>query len=406
MNRIPIPRNAFHRTLVGLDCGGTPPCTPDLFSRACIETYKATNPRMLGYQFTQIFEPGVLDEVALLEGLPSEAMATLNHRPTTAMENLRLQLDNRNDLCVVERLNLASTLISVSRFDAAERARPVAATTARERFELAWIDFLISNRRDDGAASPNAFSRMVAAADEGGICPGRIVDACTQGIVWYLKRREITVAQYRWCVEMGRNLIRSEVGLGNGTISSWYRGLAMVPAASRDAEKTRRYMTQAYNHAVQLAADSDSYVALNALKTYYESCIKEFMYLRPDLERAEQAGLALIAIDNQWSPSYAELAEAYERFGEAEKAAEYFEKAVAAGPPYVGHHLVSAARAHAKLDAVEASIRYYLTLNELAPAPNPDICREALSLATRAGHAMQDYFRDALKGKQTREAEA
>lgn len=406
MTPIRIPRNAFHRTLVGLDYGGAPPCEPDLFSRACVEAYETSNPREFGYQFTQIFEPGVLQEVALLECMPAEAMETLDHRPTAVMEDLRQRLDHCGDLSVVERINLASILISVSRFGAAEHARPEAVGTARERFELAWIDFLISNRRDDGAASRGAFSRMMAAIDEGGIASGRIVDACTQGIVWYLKRREIDDAQYRWCVETGSDLVRQEAGLGSGTISSWYRGLAMVPAAERDAEKTRRYMTHAYDHAVQIVSDADSRGALNALKTYYESCIKEFMYVRPDLELAEQAGLALIAMDEQWSPSYAELAEAYERFGEAEKAADYFEKAVAAGPPYVGHHLVSAARARAKLDEGETALRHYLTLNELAPVPNIEICREALDLATRSGHRMRDYFRDAVERGQPGEVGA
>lgn len=403
MNRILIPRNAFQRTLVGLHYSGAPPCTPDLFSRACVQAYETANPREFGYQFTQVFEPGVLEEVALLEGVTADAMAMLDYCPTAAMENLRRRLDCCGALSVVERLNLASTLTSVSRFDAAERALPEQVGTARERFELSWIQFLIFNRRDDGAGSRDAFSMMIAAIDEGGISSGRIVDACTQGIVWYLKRREIDEAQYRWCIETGTHLIRREAGLGSGTISSWYRGLAMVPAAERDAEKTRQYMAHAYDHAARVASDADNYGALNALKTYYESCIKEFMYVRPDLERAEQAGLALIAMDEQWSPSYAELAEVYERFGQTEKAAAYFQKAVAAGPPYVGHNLVSAARAYAKLDDVDAALRYYLTLNELAPAPNPDVCREALELATREGHAMRDYFRDAVEGGRTHE---
>lgn len=393
---IRIPRNAFHRTLVGLDYGGAPPCEPDLFSRACVEAYETSDPREFGYQFTQIFEPGVLHEIALLECMPVEALEMLDHRPTAAIEDLRRRLDDCCALSVVERINLASMLISISRFDAAEHARPETAGTTQERFELAWIDFLIFNRRDDGATSRDAFSRMIAAINEGGIAPGRIVDACTQGIVWYLKRREIDNAQYRWCIETGSILVRQEVGLGNGSISSWYRGLAMVSAAERNAEKTRRYMTHAYDHATQVASHADSHGASNALKTYYESSIKQFMYVQPDLELAEQSGLALIATDEQWSPSYAELADAYKHFGEAEKAADYFEKAVMVGTPYVGLHLVSAARARAELDDAEAALRHYLTLNELAPAPNPEICREALDLATQSGHTMRNYFLDAV----------
>jgi hypothetical protein len=396
MSPIQIPRNAFQKTLAGLNYRSAPICEPDLFSRACVEVYETSDPGEFGYRFTQIFEPGVLQEVALLEGVTADSMETLAYHPTAEMQSLKLRLGHRRDLSVVERINLASVLISISRFDAAELARPETVGSARERFELAWVDFLISNRRDDGAFSRVAFSKMMAAIDEGDISTGRIVDVCTQGIVWYLKRREIDDAQYRWCIESGDYLVRRRAGLGSGTISSWYRGLAMVPAADRDSEKTRRYMTHAYDYAIQAAA-ADDYGALNSLKTYHESSMKEFMYIHPDLELAEQAGLALISMDEHWSPSYAELAAVYEHFGRAEKAAEYYEKAVAVGPPYVGHHLLRAARTRAKTADADAALRHYQSLNELAPAPNLDLCREALYLATLVGHPMRGYFQDAIE---------
>lgn len=392
-----VPRNAFHRTLVCLSYAGAPVCEPDLFSRACVEVYETSNQFEFGYQFTQIFEPGVLRELALLESVPSAELEMLDHRPSKAMQDLRGLLDARDELSVVERINLASALISVSRFDAAERACPATVATPRERFELAWIDFLISNRRDDGATSAGAFSRMIGAISEGGAPPGRVVDACTQGVVWYMKRREIEDAQYRWCLEMGTDLVRKKIGLGSGTISSWYRGLAMVPAGERNPEQTRLYMRRAYEYANQVESEVDGYGALNALKTYYESSIKEFVYVRPNLELAEESGLALIALDKHWSPSFSELAHAYEVFGQAEKAADYFEQAVAMGPPYFGHHLLSAARARARLDDAETALHHYVTLIDLSPVPSPTVCREALDLAARSGHAMRGHLLEVVK---------
>ncbi|MEO0814525.1 MAG: hypothetical protein AAFY60_16820, partial [Myxococcota bacterium] len=379
-----------------------PPCEPDLFSRACVEAYHNNTAETPVYPFTQIFEPGVLAEVVLLEGVPLDPLLTLEFRPTAEMESLGNKLDNLQSLDMAERLNLSSALICISRFDAAKRALPREGSTDRERFELAWLDFLISNRQDDGARSPDAFARIIAATAQGEVSPARIVDACTQGIVWFLKRREIDEQQYRWCVETGNALIKHGAGLGHGTLSSWYRGVAMVRAVERDAEGTREYLTQALDHGTRLADSCEQYGALNTLKTYYESCIKEYMYVRPDLERAEEAGLALVALDEQWSPSFAELAEAYEYFGQVEQAVVYYEKAVDIGPPYVGQHLVRAARANVKCGSPEAALGHYRTLHDIAPLLDPHLCREALRVATESGHDSKDYFQSAFEASQAR----
>ncbi len=392
-----ISRNAFHRTLVGLEYADSDVCELDLYSKACMESYKYSDPTQFGYQFTQIFEPGVLHEIALLQRVPIEKLVSLEYQPTKTISDIHDRLYARQSLSAVERIHLASVLVSVSRFDAAERALPETTETVRERYELAWLEFLISNRRDDGAQSNAAFSRLRAAVDEGGIPPGRIVDACTQGIVWYLKRREVNHELYSWCLSIGKDLIDRGCELGSGTISSWYRGLAMVPAAARDAEATRKYMNRAYEHATRVAEESHEHGALNSLKTYYESCIKEFIYVRPDLESAVQTGIALIDLDKHWSPSYAEVAEAYAHFDEVEKATQYFEKAVEVGPPYVGLHLANSATCRARLGHVDQALKHYLTLNELAPAPNERICREALRLAEASEHELRKYFEDALR---------
>ncbi|MBM0275408.1 hypothetical protein [Micromonospora tarensis] len=149
-------RNTFQQTFVGLEYETTDDQPADLFSRACVEQYLDFDPHQFGYLFAQVFESEVLREVALLEGVPFEELDTLRYQPTATIKNLAELVENSADLDVVEHVNLAAALISISRFGMAERLLASAATAARtplETFETAMLEFVVSNRRDDGAAS-------------------------------------------------------------------------------------------------------------------------------------------------------------------------------------------------------------------------------------------------------------
>ncbi len=69
-----------------------------------------------GYSFTQVFEPGVLKEVALLEGRPYAQLADLSDRPGPAIARLAELAENAADLPVVGLVNVASALITISHF--------------------------------------------------------------------------------------------------------------------------------------------------------------------------------------------------------------------------------------------------------------------------------------------------
>jgi tetratricopeptide (TPR) repeat protein len=134
---------------------------------------------------------------------------------------------------------------------------------------------------------------------------------------------------------------------------------------------------------------------MNFLKTYYESAIKEHMYLTGDYDRAQEAGDALIALDPVWPPSYAEVAEVHRKFGDTERAAGLFEKAAALGPPYVGHHMAAAARCHEALGNDERAIGHYLALAEIAPL-SESIAAAGLRLAEKLSHPARARFEPAV----------
>ncbi|MFD6531210.1 tetratricopeptide repeat protein [Streptomyces sp. NPDC060184] len=390
-------RNTFQETLLGLEY--TPrPEGADLFSRACVEQYQEYRPDRFGYVFAQVFEPNTLTEVALLEGVSPEAAADLSHRPTASMTALAEHVEGRADLPVVTLVNLAAALISVSRFDAARLVLADAEARARtpeEVFETAMLAFVVANRRDDGAGSPPAFARMRQAVETGRLVPHRALDACAQAVVWYLKRQELPEADYRWFLNTGLELVRDHPDMPSGGVSSWYRALAMLPAAEGDAAATRRYMESAREAADETYTRSPRAYELHLLKTYYESSVKEHMYVTRDLDRAVEAGRALIALDPVWSPSYGELGDVMARFGKPEAAARLYEKAVSLGAPYYGHHLLRAARMREKATQSEQALGHYEALARLAPDSAP-LLEDGLRLARSVGHGSRAYFEDAL----------
>jgi tetratricopeptide (TPR) repeat protein len=393
-------RNTFQETLLGLEYAANSDHQADIFSRACVETYAEVDWTQFGYSFTQIFEPDVLREVALLESVPYESLTDLSHVPSVTMGRLTELVSHASELTAVEMLNLASALISISRFEIAAQLVDSAAargTSPREQFEIGWLEFLISNRRDDGTNSPRAFERMRQAIEVGGIPRGRVLDICTQGIVWYIKRQEIPEEVFKWCIGVGRALAITTDSLEMGTVSSWYRGLAMIPAAKGNAGKTREYMKLALEAAENQVSKRPRAYEMNTIKTYYESAMKEHIYITGDIESAEEAGRALIALDPAWSPSYGELAEAYQKFGKLDQAAELYDKAVAAGPPYVGHHLLQAARCHVRLKNEVVALARYLALVKLAPESEL-VHKEGLEVAIKVSDESRLYFESALKG--------
>lgn len=374
-------RNSFQEALLELRLSKE--SAADIFSRAAVQAFDGNNWREFGYPFTQIFEPNVLHEIALLENLPFDAIARLEHCQSSAVAWLKYRISEAATLGVAELLNLASALVSISRFELAtvlvEQAS-ARATASRDSFEVGWLEFLISNRCDDGARSPQAFAKMRTAAESGAIPRGRVLDACCQGIVWYVKRREIPEDQFKWCVAKGNRIAKVRDGLESGTVSSWFRGLAMIPAAKGNADETRRHMTIAREAALE--KKHPSAFEMNAIKTYYESTLKEHVHLTRDLEQAEQAGEALIALDPFWAPSYGELADAYIKFGKIERAATLFERAVLLGPPYVGYHRLQAARCLVQQGDYGSALSHYTVLAELAPDYTP-MHKEALEVAHR-----------------------
>ncbi|GAB2616465.1 hypothetical protein GCM10027168_56110 [Streptomyces capparidis] len=392
-------RNSFHDTMTGLDFGSHPERPADIFSQACVESFDSCNWAQFGYKFTQVFEPFVLYELALLEGVQLAPLARLEDRRTEALAGLGAMLDRASELTVVNLVNVASALISISRFELVRNVLAILSerrTTPREDFEIGWLEFLVSNRCEGGAGSPAAFERMRRAVITRAVPVSRMLDACTQAVVWYIKRRELPTADFERWLALGTSLSESSDRIEPGALSSWYRGIAMVPAASGDAVATRRSMDRA-REAADVCTGSEARAAdMNMIKTYYESAIKEYLYVQRDIDAAEEAGRSLIALDPVWSVSYGELAEVYLRSKRVERAAQMYEQAAATGPPYVAHHLLKAAMCRDRCGDHSRAMAHYEKLAAFAPQSRR-VMSAGLDLARRLAHPSAAVFERGLR---------
>jgi hypothetical protein len=391
--------NPFRQTLLGLEYTTSPGRPADLFSQACVEQFQELGLDRFGYLFAQVFEPNVLREIALLADVPYTSLADLTHSPTPAVHRLAELVDHAGELTVVGLVNVAAALISISRFDLADRMLASAFSRVGdplEAFEAAMLRFVIANRRDEGSGSAEAFGRMRTAIGTGRVPGDRVMDACAQAVVWYLKRKELPAAEYEWFLARGTALAARPERLDPGSISSWYRALAMVPAAEGEVAQTRQYMEYAQDAAQDSFTRRPRAYELHFMKTYHESSLKEHMYLTRDPDRAEESGRALIALDPAWAPSYGELAEAYLRFGRVQSATELYERAVELGPPHVGHHLLQAARCQEKAGDHERAVEHYLTLSHLVP-DDEGVLRAGREASLRVSAAPAAHFEDALE---------
>jgi tetratricopeptide (TPR) repeat protein len=263
------------------------------------------------------------------------------------------------------------------------------------RFEVAMLEFIVANRRDTGIGSAGAFDQMREAIVAGGIPSHRALDACTQAVVWFLKRREISRELFEWYARLGHSLVHQDSQLGSAAVSAWYRAVAMSPAARGDAATTRRFMERARAAADQTVASRQYPYELHLVKTYHESSIKEHMYVTCDIDRAVASAEELIAMDPIWAPSHGELGDVYMRFGQPERAAQEYDRAAELGPPYYGHHILQAARAYAAAGEVDVAIARYRRLAELVP-DDAKLLAAALRLAHSHSREDQAYFERAL----------
>jgi tetratricopeptide (TPR) repeat protein len=343
------------------------PTDMDTYTSAVWEALDQRDPSHYLFPLSQVLEPEVISECALLAGVPAEPAHLLAEPESELARQLVREIRTAPGLDTAARVNLATVLLALARPSLARDVLPKSderPATARDRFEVAMVRFIIANRTD-GEGQSQEFAAMRAAIADGPIPPDRALDACTQAVVWFMKSRVLEVEDFEFFLSLGQRLAdEGRAGVPVNNLSSWHRGVAMVHADAKDARATRIAMESARELAVEASGSGRTYER-HLHKTYLESSVKEFMYVTRDRDRAVASAEELVELDPLWSVSRGELGEALAFFGDLDAAAAAFDEAVRIGPPYVGYHLLRSARAYAKAQRNVESAQRYLQLSLL-----------------------------------------
>lgn len=364
-------QNAFSDVMLSFETSNkrteTKSIFTDAFSKACGEINDASPAFPMG----QVFEAGVLREICHLTGSDYSSCVTLAVARTATSEMVSATIIGPNILRTVNRrLQIAGLLITVSRF---ELAKMVLRETAHldlsplQRYEREILQFTISNRYDGGAGSNDCFVALQSIIKVG-IPATKIVEAAALAVVWHLKTGEISVDLSDWFIRAAEQVILERTHLSAEASSSWYRAYAMVPAAKQDRAATRAAMESAKHFANEAIRERGPEYATNYLKTYYESSIKEHLYVSRDLDQAIEAGKMLVDLDPMWSESWAELGEVYRKAGKHNDAEQCYQKAVTLGAPYFLMHSYQHSCSLLSLGLVDDALRAMARLVEVDPS--------------------------------------
>lgn len=294
------------------------------------------------YRVPQLLEPSALLEVAQKYGIGADELEYLSYAPRGPVSKLKWLVDMLDWAPPVQRLSIAQCLAATCRYRYAHEVLekvPYARLFPDQRVTYHLTRFAIQNRLEITTSHQEDFKALQALIQSSEVPPARVLDICSQAIVWKLKGNAIGDELNLWFIGAGeaaaKPIATSSEPMDLVSLSSFYRGLAMVPAAQGDVSKTRQYMQLAehYADAVIASPKGSSIPAREARKTVYESTLKEMLYVAGDVEQARQVAEALIEYDPYWTISYHEAAEVEMQDGEWQRAAERFEQACEIGFP-------------------------------------------------------------------------
>jgi len=320
------------------------------------------------FRMPQLLEPSTLAEVACRYALPVSEIEFFSYELAGPVTKLRWLADMLKWATPVQQLSLTQCLAASCRYHFAfriltqisyDRLQP------DQRVTYYLTRFAICNRLEMSSSHQNDFLALKSLVLAHHLPPARVLDICSQAIVWKMKNDAITDDLYEWFVGNGKVAV-SEIASSNAltdlvSLSSFYRGLAMVPAAIGDAPRTRQYMLLAEHYAevIMQSEDRGTIAAREARKTVYESKLKEMLYVACDIEAAREVANELVLYDPNWSISYHEAAEVELKDKEWKAALECFENAYHIGFPRITYSQYMIGACHQKLTNFDQALNAF-----------------------------------------------
>lgn len=296
------------------------------------------------FRVPQLLEPSALAEVASRHGMGVNELEFLSYEVRGPAVKLKWLIDMLEWAPPVQKLSLAQCLASTCRYRFAKKVMeeiPYGALYPNQKITYHLTQFAINNRLEVLGACQNEFVLMKSLLEAHRVSAARVLDVCAQAIVWKIKGDIIDHDLGQWFISAGEQAakkISSSVEYNDLiSLSSYYRALAMVPAAMHDARTTRKYMLLAEEFAeAALCSENNLTIAgREARKTVYESKLKEMLYVACDINSARQVAEELIEYDANWSISYHEAGEVEIIAREWARALDFYQAAYDIGFPRV-----------------------------------------------------------------------
>ncbi|MCS1351750.1 M48 family metallopeptidase [Mechercharimyces sp. CAU 1602] len=345
------------------------------------------------YHLNQVMEPTTLFEVAQVANLSLEQVSRLEYPLDGPIETLQKNWENRSHFSPLEQLNIAFHLTAISRF---EQAWSI--LTSMDRYQLTpcaqlyfyLLTFVIKNRLGVIAVDEE-FTSIKHIITENTIPASIQLNMSSQAIVWYIKQKSVKSSLYQWFVQCG---LQAKEKLSHSvdfqdyiSLSTFHRAYAMIPAEEKKVEETREIMKLALHYAMIATPRTplEEVKRADAMKTAYESEVKEHLYLSRQFSLAEQAGRNLIELDPHWSISYQELAEVYSHFKRFDEALDMYHKAATIGLPRLTFSHFMSGYTLSQLQRDDEAIAAYQKTLDLDPE-NISAGVNALQLARKTNH--------------------
>lgn len=365
--------DAFSRAVFYYDDSGEHPSN---WSRSVCAGLAEQNFDEVPYRVPQLLEPSVLVEVAQHHGVGVDELEFFAYPLQGPVAKLKWLADMLEWAPPVQKLSLAQCLAGSCRYRFAAQvlARiPYEALHPDQRVTYHLTRFAIDNRLERPTSHQEDFKALKAILQNHRHPLARVLDVCSQAIVWKIKGNAIDDGLNQWFIEAGeaaaKQLAGSQVPADMVSLSSFYRGLAMVPAAQGDTQATRQHMlmAEAFADAVLDSEKGDGIAAREARKTVYESKLKEMLYVARDVECARQVAEELVAYDPGWSISYHEAGEVEVADRQWQRALQRFSQALEVGFPRVTYSQYMVGACHQQLGNFDQALQAFEKTLQLDP---------------------------------------
>ncbi|WP_106767113.1 tetratricopeptide repeat protein [Paenibacillus faecalis] len=327
------------------------------------------------YNLMQLLDPSTLFEVSVITKIEHADIENLNYEVQGPLNKLKWLVNNVNFATPIQKLNICYSLCSIARYKLASNIFEqidLNRLYPNEKFYYYMLSFILKNRNNPFESVDKEFENIKALIEEGYLSDIEIISVSSQANTWKIKSSALNNDLYKWFVGKGFKLaeeLSDNIFASQLSKSHFYRSVAMIPAAENDLDNTRKYMDLSYKYAEMAEPKSEiqKIQRSDALKTYFESSLKEFAYLHKDYDKAEDIAKKLIEIDPNWSISYLEAAEVNMLFDNYNNALSYIKRAQEIGLPRVVESQFLLGYCYEKLEDYTQAVEAYKNTLALDP---------------------------------------